>query len=79
MHSESRSAAAEDASGPADFEDVFDLKMETATPAARTGSSVNPASGLSTRTWIFLVGFAVVAYLLLHRPVRIVPERKFVR
>ncbi|MCP4786553.1 MAG: hypothetical protein GY903_28155 [Fuerstiella sp.] len=48
----------------ADFADAFDATMAAASPEAKTGSSVTATSGWPMRTWIFLVGFAVVAYLL---------------
>jgi hypothetical protein len=47
-----------------DFEDAFDATLIGASPEARTGSSVIVADGWPMRTWIFLIGFAVVAYLL---------------
>jgi hypothetical protein len=47
-----------------DFEDAFDATLIGAGPEARTGSSVTAADGWPARTWIFLIGFAVVAYLL---------------
>ncbi|HIF00163.1 MAG TPA: hypothetical protein EYG03_00110 [Planctomycetes bacterium] len=48
----------------ADFADAFGATMAVAAPEAKTGSSVTATSGWPMRTWIFLVGFAVVAYLL---------------
>jgi hypothetical protein len=62
----SRTEAPLDFAEPAgtDFEDAFDATLIGASPEARTGSSVTAADGWPMRTWIFLVGFAVVAYLL---------------
>ncbi|MEO2017952.1 MAG: hypothetical protein ABGZ53_26675 [Fuerstiella sp.] len=48
----------------ADFADAFGATMAAASPEVRTGSSVTATNGWPMRTWIFLVGFAVVAYLL---------------
>jgi hypothetical protein len=48
----------------ADFADAFGATMAAAAPEAKTGSSVTATSGWPMRTWIFLIGFAVVAYLL---------------
>ena len=48
----------------ADFADAFGATMAAAAPQAKTGSSVTATSGWPMRTWIFLIGFAVVAYLL---------------
>ena len=47
-----------------DFENAFDATLIGAGPEAKTGSSVTAADGWPARTWIFLIGFAVVAYLL---------------
>lgn len=47
-----------------DFEDAFDASLIGAGLEAKTGSSVTAADGWPSRTWIFLIGFAVVAYLL---------------
>jgi hypothetical protein len=46
------------------FDEAFDAALIGAGPDARTGSSVTATEGWPTRTWIFLAGFAVVAYLL---------------
>ena len=48
----------------ADFADAFGATIAAAAPEAKTGSSVTTTSGWPMRTWIFLIGFAVVAYLL---------------
>ncbi|MDG2129416.1 MAG: hypothetical protein P8K08_15560 [Fuerstiella sp.] len=47
-----------------DFENAFDAALISSGPEAKTGSSVTATDGWPLRTWIFLAGFAVVAYLL---------------